>query len=89
MWAGQARRLCPKLWRGTHLAVSQALMLVMSSGSLEAEAGLHFQLPPTIGRRDIILLAEESDERRSVGVARSIFGDDWINYRNICEFVKS
>ena len=64
------------------MAVSQALMLVMSSGSLEAEAGLHFQLPPTIGRRDIILLAEESDERSSVGVARSIFGDDWINYRN-------
>ena len=67
------------------MAVSQALMLAMSSGSLEAEAGLHFQLPPTIGRRDIILLAEESDERSSVGVARSIFGDDWIN----CEFVKS
>ena len=57
-----------------HLAVSQALMLAMSSGSLEAEAGLHFQLPPTMGRRDISLLAEESDERSSVGVARSISG---------------
>ena len=54
------------------MAVSQALMLAMSSGSLEAEAGLHFQLPPTMGRRDISLLAEESDERSSVGVARSI-----------------
>ena len=64
------------------------MMLVMSSGSLEAEAGLHFQLPPTIGRRDIILLAEESDERSSVGVGKSIFGDDWINYTNY-EFVKS
>ena len=56
------------------MAVSQALMLAMSSGSLEAEAGLHFQLPPTMGRRDISLLAEESDERSSVGVARSISG---------------
>ena len=34
------------------LLVSQALMLAISSGSLEAEAGLHFQLPPTIGLRD-------------------------------------
>ena len=56
----------------SHLAVSHALMLAMSSGSLEAEAGLHFQLPPTIGRRDISLLDDASDERSSVGVARSM-----------------
>jgi hypothetical protein len=62
-----------------HLAVSHALMLAMSSGSLEAEAGLHFQLPPTIGRRDISLLAEESDERSRVGAARSICRSDAVN----------
>ena len=28
-------------------------MFFTSSGSFEAEAGLHFQLPPTIGRRDM------------------------------------
>ena len=42
-------------------------MLAISSGSLEAEAGLHFQLPPTIGRRDIIRRAAVNEERRSAG----------------------
>ena len=35
----------------SHLEVSHASMLATSSGSFEADAGLHFQLPPTIGRR--------------------------------------
>ena len=65
--AGSNKRgMCP------HLAVSHALMLAISSGSLEAEAGLHFQLPPTMGRRDIMRLVEDRDERIRVGVARSM-----------------
>ena len=40
----------------SHLEVSHALMLATRAGSSEACAGLHFQLPPTIGRR---LAAEE------------------------------
>ena len=35
----------------SHFDVSHALMLAISSGSFDADAGLHFQLPPTIGRR--------------------------------------
>jgi len=35
----------------SHLDVSHALMLAMSLGSAPGLAGLHFQLPPTIGLR--------------------------------------